>query len=311
MNQGKQKMWIKFWGVRGSLPCPGASTVRYGGNTACIEMRIDGVDRIIIIDAGTGIRDLGNDLLNKNLANGALQADIFLTHTHWDHIMGFPFFAPIYHPRSNLRIFGPVTYEEETLKEVLSGQWTYRYFPVRSEELTSQLEYIDLKEGEYDLGQGLRLITKYLNHPLLCLGYRFEFDGKSICTAYDTEPFINIFSSDPNQSNFDLQLFKEGERATFEENQRIERFVSDADLLIFDAQYTQEEYERQHVGWGHSAIEYGLDLASRNGVKRLALFHHDVQRSDQQLDEISQAIFSTDNALVDAFFAREGMIVHL
>jgi len=311
MNHAKHKMWIKFWGVRGSLPCPGASTVRYGGNTACIEMRIEGIDRLIIIDAGTGIRDLGSHLMNKELAEGSLQADIFLTHTHWDHIMGFPFFAPMYHPRSKLRIFGPVTYEEETLQEVLSGQWTYRYFPVRREELTSHVEYIDLKEGEYDLGQGLRLVTKYLNHPLLCLGYRFEYEGKSICTAYDTEPFFNLFSPDPNQSNFDAVLYEEGERATVEENQRLERFVAGADLLIIDAQYTQDEYEHNHIGWGHSSIEYGLDLARRNAVTRLALFHHDMQRSDQQLDEISQAIFSNENNAFDAFFAREGMIVHL
>ncbi|MEJ2040645.1 MAG: MBL fold metallo-hydrolase [Desulfosarcinaceae bacterium] len=192
-------MRVAFWGVRGSIPCPGADTVRYGGNTACVELLLDNPRRLIIIDAGSGIRELGNTLINaKSPGSDRIEAEIFLTHTHWDHIMGFPFFTPIYLQTTRLTIHGPVTYEEESLEEILSGQWAYRYFPVRHEELTSKVDYIDLKEGSYDLGQGLRLQTKYLNHPLLCLGYRFEFQGKVFCTAYDTEPFSNLFITDPD-----------------------------------------------------------------------------------------------------------------
>jgi phosphoribosyl 1,2-cyclic phosphodiesterase len=282
--------------------------MRYGGNTACLELRVDTLDRLIIIDAGSGIRELGDALLAENTGK-PLNADIFITHTHWDHIMGFPFFAPIYVPSTQLRIHGPVTYEEESLKEVLRGQWTYRYFPVRHEELSSQVTYIDLKEGEYDLGQGLRLKTKYLNHPLLCLGYRFEFGGKVLCTAYDTEPFSNLFSSDPNDPAYDPVMAREGQEAAESENRRIEEFIRGADLLIYDTQYTQAEYTRGKEGWGHSPIEYAVASACRNKVKRVALFHHDVQRSDAQLDALERPYVSNPGTRI--FFAREGMQVVL
>ena len=305
-------MNIKFWGVRGSIPCPGKTTAKFGGNTACVELYIENLDRRIIIDAGSGIRELGNKLIGNGNGNGRLTAEIFLTHTHWDHIMGFPFFAPIYLPSSEIKIYGPVTYEEETLKDVLSGQWSYRYFPVRHEELSARIEYIDLKEGEYDLGQGVRLRTKYLNHPLLCLGYRFEFKGKILCTAFDTEPYTNVFCTDPNDPGFDAEMAKEGELAAAEENLRMERFIQGADLLIYDAQYTLAEYEQSHLGWGHSPIEHVLEAARRSEVKQLALFHHDVLRTDEQLEVMQKGycVLSNDGDL-KCFFAREGQEISL
>lgn len=303
-------MRIKFWGVRGSIPCPGPNTVRYGGNTVCMEMRLP-EDRLIIIDAGSGIRELGNALMADDFTRGPIQADIFLTHTHWDHIMGFPFFTPIYLPSSQLKIHGPVTYEEETLKDVLSGQWTYRYFPVRLEELCSQVSYVDLKEGRYDLGQGLKLKSQYLNHPLLCLGYRFEYEDKVLCTAYDTEPFRNVFITDPQDPAFDPVMAAEGEQAVAAESRRIESFIRGADLLVFDAQYTQTEYDNERVGWGHAPIEYAIDVARRNEVKRLALYHHDVQRTDDQMDALQAFYSRQNNNGTEVFFAREGMEIIL
>ena len=180
-------MKIKFWGVRGSIPCPGPQTVKYGGNTSCLELRFMNPERRIIIDAGTGIRELGNYMMTHDLPKGPIVAEIFLTHTHWDHIQGFPFFAPIYIPGTKLRVYGPVIYhEDETIENVVGGQLAYRYFPVRQEELAAEIEYIDLSESRLDLGDGIMLTTKYLNHPLLCLGYRFEYRGKVFCTAYDS-----------------------------------------------------------------------------------------------------------------------------
>lgn len=305
-------MKIRFWGVRGSIPCPGPNTVKYGGNTSCIEMQLEGINRRIIIDAGSGIRELGNKMVAEDLKKGPLTADIFLTHTHWDHIMGFPFFVPIFIPGTKLKIYGPVTYEDETLKGVLSGQWTYRYFPVRHEELSSDIEYVDLKEEKTDLGQGLILITKYLNHPLLCLGYRFEYQGKVFCTAYDTEPFRNVFSTDPKDPSYDEAMAVEGELVAKEENERIENFCRNADLLIYDTQYTQKEYDAGKKGWGHSTIENAIDIAKRNGVKRLALFHHDPLRSDDELDNLSRQYCSSQpDSKVDIFFAREGMQISI
>ena len=304
-------MRIKFWGVRGSIPSPGVDTVRYGGNTACLELYIEELDRLIIIDAGSGIRQLGNHLLDTHSDGTPIKAEIFLTHTHWDHIMGFPFFTPIYMPTSQFTIYGPVTYDEEPLKEVLSGQWTYRYFPVRHDDLSSEVSYVNLKEGEYDLGEGLKLKTKFLNHPLLCLGYRFEFMGRIFCTAYDTEPFRNLFCCDPTDPNYDAETASQGEEAAQEANGQIGQFVQGADLLIYDTMYTKEEYERSRIGWGHSYMEHAIDIAERNQVKRLSLFHHDIQRTDDQLDALAEKYCRPPGGDTEIFFAREGMVIDL
>jgi len=305
-------MKTKFWGVRGSIPAPGPNTAKYGGNTLCIELRFGDAERLIILDAGTGIRELGNHLLANDLKRGPINTQIFLTHTHWDHIMGFPFFAPIYIPTTTLEVYGPVTYEEDTLEKVVGGQLTYRYFPVRQAELASKIQYTALKEWRVDLGDGIVLTTKYLNHPLLCLGYRFEYEGKLLCTAYDTEPFHNVFSTDPNDASYDEAIAREGERVAEEENRRVEEFFADADLLIHDTQYTQDEYEAGKVGWGHSPYEHAIAAARRSRVKRLALFHHDPIRTDAQIDELAEKYCAPRNTGdMEVFFAREGMEVEI
>lgn len=305
-------MKIKFWGVRGSIPCPGPNTVKYGGNTLCLELRFEDSDKIVIVDAGTGLRDLGDYMMSHDHTSGPMEADIFLTHTHWDHIQGFPFFTPIYVPQTTLRVYGPVTYEEKSLKEVVGGQWMYRYFPVRQDELSSKIEYIDLKECTFDLGSGIKITTKYLNHPLLCLGYRFEHRDRVFCTAFDTEPFQNLFSNDPDDPAYDEAVIEEADLAAKEENERVDRFFSGADLLVHDTQYTEEEYESSKVGWGHSSIEYAVAAAKRSGVKRLALFHHEPVRTDAQIDELSKKYCDPDySGDVEVFFAREGTEIEL
>lgn len=303
-------MILKFWGVRGSIPSPGPNTVKYGGNTLCLELRLPDQDRLIIFDAGSGIRELGDSLSAGNGNKGCLNADIFLTHTHLDHILGLPFFAPIHNPGTRLKIYGPVTCEEDPLEEVIGGQLSYRYFPIRQHELGADIEYIDLKEGKYNLGRGVTLIAKYLNHPLLALGYRVEYRDKVLCTAYDTEPFYNVFCTDPSASSFDEALASEGGRAAREENRRMEEFFKDADLLIHDGQYTQSEYESAKRGWGHSPIEYVVEAAKRAKVKRLAICHHDPLRTDFQLDELSQVYGNEEYAGdMKIFFGREGQEV--
>ena len=303
---------IKFWGVRGSIPSPGTDFVKYGGNTLCVELRLKDLNRLIIIDAGSGLRLLGNQLMGRQVSAEPLRIDIFLTHTHLDHILGFPFFAPIFHPDTRLTIHGPVTCEEDSLETVLGGQLSYRYFPVRQAELAAKIAYVNLKEGRFDLGDGIGLTTKYLNHPLLCLGFRFEYGGKICCTAYDTEPFQNLFISDPHDPAFDANMAHEGLAAARDENRRMQEFFADADLLIHDAQFTQQEYDASKRGWGHSPLEYAIKSAMRSSVKRLALFHHDPMRTDAQLDALAKLhCNSQDKNSTEVFFAREGMQVEL
>lgn len=305
-------MKIKFWGVRGSIPTPGPDTVKYGGNTLCLDLSFRNSERRIIIDAGSGMRQLGDSLISNKQNNGHLKADIFLTHTHLDHILGLPFFAPIYNPGTKLKIYGPVTCEEASLKDVIGDQFSYRYFPVRQNELAAAIEYIDLKEGSYDLGDGVKLLAKYLNHPLLSLGYRIEYRGKIICTAYDTEPFYNIFCTDPTHPSYDEILAVEGELAAREENLRMEEFFNGADLLIHDGQYTRMEYESGKKGWGHSPIEDVVESASRSEVKCLGFCHHDPLRSDAQIDKLAEKYCSEGFAGdMEVFFAREGMEVEI
>ena len=277
---------VTLWGVRGSIPCPGTETVKYGGNTSCLEVRFEPAGRLIIIDAGSGIRELGNSLLKNDLPRGSINAEIFVTHTHWDPIMGFPFFAPIYIPGTRLKVHGPVTYEEDTLDKIVGGQLTYRYFPVLQSELAADIQYFQLKECTLDLGDGITLKTKYLNHPILNLGYRFEYEGRVFCTAYDNEPFRNVFGGDPNSSGYDEAVAQEGEIAAQEENEKILQFFSGAHVLIHDTQYVHSEYAPSKIGWGHSTYEWAINAAHKAGVERLIGFHHDPLRTDVQLDRL-------------------------
>lgn len=299
-------MKIKFWGVRGSIPCPGPDTMKYGGNTSCIELRFEDLERLIIIDAGSGIRQLGDYVLANDLPNGPIRTEIFLTHTHWDHILGFPFFTPIYIPGTKLKVYGPSTFEEDKLIDVIGGQLAYRYFPIRQAELASEIEYLDLKEDSLDLGDGITVVTKYLNHPVSCFGYRFEYKNKVFCTAYDTVPFRNVFCTDPDDPSYDEAMACEGELVAAEQNQRIEEFMKNADFIVHDAQYTREEYESSRLGWGHGSFEQAIATAKRAGVKRMALFHHDPARIDAQIDMLTAKYCdSAYTGDMEVFFARE------
>ncbi|MCP4686575.1 MAG: MBL fold metallo-hydrolase [Desulfobacterales bacterium] len=304
-------MRARFWGVRGSIACPGPDTVIYGGNTACIELRVGPTDRLLIIDAGSGIRPLGDHLIRSDLPKGLINTEIFLTHTHWDHIMGFPFFTPIYIPGVKLKVYGPVTYEEDPLDHIVGDLLRYRYFPLRHSELSAEIEYHQLGECRIDLGDGITLMTKFLNHPLLCLGFRFEYEDKVFCTVYDTEPFRNIFPTDPNSPDYDPTAAAEGDKAASEANEKIIDFARNADVLVHDAQYTRDEYLASREGWGHSSFEHAIDTAIRANARKVVLFHHDPVRTDKELRALENhhRALSADKHDIEIIAAKEGMVL--
>ena len=299
---------VKIWGTRGSIPCPGKDTVIFGGNTSCLEIRAD--NKLVIVDLGTGLKPLGDWLMANEAKKGPIDADIFITHTHWDHIMGFAMFTPLFLPSSCLRIRGPVSYEDDTLEQIIGAQLSYRYWPIRVSELSARIEYDQIKETSLDLGDGLWVTTKYLNHPILCLGYRFEYKGKTIVTAYDNEPFRNLFPTDPSDPSYDEDVALEGDLAAKEENEKLLRFFKSADVLIHDSQYTAEEHKK-HLGWGHSSYEHAINSAVKSRVKKLIMFHHDPNRSDDQLEQLEKDYQNriAGKTSLQIMMAREGMLI--
>ncbi len=307
-------MKVRFWGVRGSIPTPGPETVKYGGNTACIEVRLDD-GRIIIIGAGSGIRALGNKLVFEDMKKGPLDIDLFLSHTHWDHIMGFPFFTPIFIPGNKIRVHGPVNIGDEDLEKIVAGQMSYNYFPVKADELAADITYRVLKEETFNLYDDVKVTTIILNHPIIDLGYRIEADNSVLVTVYDHEPYRNLFEGSDDEDEFDEIARIEGEKAAKINNLRVTRFMKNADLLIHDAQYTNKEYLDSKIGWGHSPMEHVVYTGIKAGVKRLALFHHDPTRKDIELDKLERIIKNRVSKIkstnIEVFFAREGQEILL
>lgn len=259
-------MQVRFWGTRGSIATPGGATLRYGGNTSCVEVTSDsGVT--ILIDAGTGASALGRALIEQGRA---ARGTILISHTHWDHIQGLPFFAPLFIAGNAWNIYGPRTLGQ-SLKDVLAGQMDYAYFPVTLNAFAADVQFHEVVEGAFAIGD-VRVTTQYLNHPALTVGYRLEVDGASVVYASDHEPHS------PHAGEGQIKRAESGDMAHIE-------FLRDADLVIHDAQYTASEFPGK-LGWGHSSIEYAVDVASAANVRRLALYHHDPARTDDAVDAL-------------------------
>ena len=263
-------MRVRFWGTRGSLPVPGPDTIRYGGNTSCVEVESDS-GTLVVIDCGTGVRRLGSALAAEDPA--ARAGAILISHTHWDHIQGFPFFAPLFVPGSEWDVYGPRGLGE-SLRDTLAGQMQYTYFPITLDAMGAEIRYHSLVEGSFRIGD-VQVRTRYLNHPALTLGYRLEADGASVAYACDHEPFQR------EAARGDVELGGK-DRAHVD-------FVRGVDLLIHDAQFTAEEYSSR-VGWGHSSVEYALRVADEGQVGSLAFTHHDPARSDDELDAMVESL---------------------
>jgi len=269
--------FVKFWGVRGSIACPGPETARYGGNTSTLEVRCG--DRLIICDAGTGLRYLGNEVAKQ----GPLDTDIFLTHSHFDHICGLPFFAPLFSPANKIRVWaGHLSSAKMTVKRVLEDMMVSPLFPVPPEIFAADVSYNDFNAGEtLTLGAGINIRTTELNHPANATGYRIEFGGKSICYLTDTQHVID-------------QL-----------DQNILDLAEGTDLMIYDSTYTDEEFPARS-DWGHSTWEEGVRLANAANAKMFVVFHHDPDHTDGFMDRVAKDV---EKARPGSVVAQEGMIL--
>ena len=281
-------MYVKFWGTRGSIAAPGDRTARFGGNTSCTEVRAaDGT--VIVLDCGTGARELGLQLTQT--LRPPIHLHLFIGHTHWDHIQGFPFFVPAFIPGVELNVYAPLGFQQ-SLEEAMAGQMEYSYFPVKLRDLRSRIHFTELEEGFFRVGDVL-VETQYLNHTAPTIAYRMTNGGATIAYVTDHEPFWK-----PEEGI----LHHPGD-------QRHVAFMKGADLVIHDAQYTEDEY-RQRVGWGHSTADYAVDVAMAAGARRVALFHHDPTHDDaamERLEARAKARAEAAGSRMEVFAAREGL----
>lgn len=290
-------MKVKFWGVRGSIASPGPKTVRYGGNTTCIEIRTDN-NELIILDAGTGIFPLSQTLLSEL----PVTANVLITHSHWDHIQGLPFFIPNFIPGNTLRLHGsfdPVS--GKGVEQVMSVQLQYSYFPVREAEMKARIEYVTLAPNQtFQLGSAT-VTPCLLNHPVINLGYRIDCNGKSVFFTGDHEPPYNIY--EPGDEGFaEYQVFVD------EKNLAIDAALDGVDVLIADCSYTDAEYPAKK-GWGHGTFSTSIQSARKAGAKILYCTHHEPTRSDDALEAAFKDAIDTNANVASALdirLAREG-----
>lgn len=265
---------VKFWGVRGSIACPSPHHIKYGGNTSCIEVTA-GSHRLIL-DAGTGIRGLGQTYMKDDVSH----IHILLTHTHWDHINGFPFFVPAYDPRRSLHIMAGHLRGEEGIQNVLAAQMDNPMFPVPLSAMQAKMRFEDFEAGtSFDIYDDVHVRSAQLNHPNGATGYRIEHAGHSICYVTDTEHV-------PGKMD-----------------QNILKLIEGADMVIYDSTYTEEEFPSK-IGWGHSTWNEGVKLCREAGAKSMAIFHHDPEHTDDFMDKLGEIAKAEWDG---TFVAREGV----
>jgi phosphoribosyl 1,2-cyclic phosphodiesterase/CheY-like chemotaxis protein len=296
---------IKFWGVRGSIPVPGQATIGYGGNTTCVEVRTNG--DIIVLDAGSGIRELGI-ALEKEFGSAPINLTLLLTHTHWDHIQGLPFFLPAYKAKNSIRVLG---YEgaRAGLATILAAQMEVPFFPVSWSDLPGTIKIQELKKMAFSIGK-VRVRSKFLNHPGICAGYRLFTKEGSIAFLPDNEPFeplkLKLAKRDGTHPH------RARAQAAVQRSKLVE-FLKDTDVLILDAQYTDEKYQ-EHIGWGHGALSRVVSLALEARAKKLFLFHHDPTHDDHKIDEMlerARLLVVESGRKLEVEAAREGAEIWL
>ena len=281
MSKMQNQFTVRFWGVRGSIACPGPETVRYGGNTSCIEMQIAG--QRLIFDGGTGLRVLGQSLLRET----PLEGHLFFTHSHWDHIQGFPFFVPAFIKGNKFNIYGAIAPNGSTIEQRLNDQMLHPNFPVPLQIMGADLTFCDIAIGETVQLGDVVVENALLNHPGEAVGYRVTWNGHSVAYVSDTEHFTDRL------------------------DEHVLWLSNEADLLIYDSTYTDEEYhsdKSSKVGWGHSTWQEAVKVAKAANVKKLVIFHHDPLHSDSFMDQIQE---DTAKAFPNSVVAWEGLEIDL
>lgn len=290
--QALQPVYVQFWGTRGSCATSGTKTVRYGGNTPCTEIRIGGVP--LIIDCGTGLRELGVKL-TQEFSGRPIEGHIFVGHTHWDHIQGFPFFTPLYNPRNKFDVYS-LHGANSSLRSIFGESMALDYFPIPLSSLACKLNFIEMV-GSVDIGVA-KVSFQHLNHPGVCIGFRIETQGKVITYLSDHEDFGRLGGDSEMSRRYDAAILD---------------FARGSDLLIRDSQYTEEEYATRK-GWGHSSYGDVARFAVAAGVKLLALFHHDPSHTDEMMDanvKSCRAIIAQAGSKAECFAAWDGQRIDL
>lgn len=260
--EGADDFEVTFWGIRGTLPRPGNLSIKYGGNTSCVSVRLS-KERLFIFDAGSGIKELSDHIMATR--KGKFKANLMISHPHWDHINAFPFFVPLYIPGNEISLYGPSQGAAHSLRKIMADQMDGTYFPVTLNEFSAKVSYDDLVQGSCVI-DGVKVRTMLLSHPGNCLGYRIDHGGRCFCYITDNELF-------PEDSQYYSEDFR----------QRLINFISGADILVHDTTYFDEEYPKK-VLWGHSCVGLVAKLAHDADVKRWYLFHHDPDHSDADVE---------------------------
>ncbi len=297
-----QPIRLKFWGVRGSIPTPGKGTLHYGGNTSCVELNFPGKP-LFILDGGSGIRELGKELLKSP---EPVKGYIFISHFHWDHIQGLPFFKPAFKPGNHFTFFG-CDEPHLQLKDLFSLQMKPSFFPLAIEDMLATIEFKPILQTELEV-EGVVIKTIFLNHPGYALGYRFEFAGKSLVYISDNEPFVENHSPITAEQQATDSIEDRFESYVENKEENLVSFLKDCDLLIHDTQFLPEEYQEK-ITWGHSPYHYTVDLAVKSGAKKLVLFHHDPDHDDRTIElilELSRRRLEEKGCNIPCIAAREG-----
>jgi phosphoribosyl 1,2-cyclic phosphodiesterase len=275
-------MRVRFWGVRGSTPTPQAENMRYGGNTSCVEVRVG--EQLYIFDCGTGFRVLGQQLQDESGEKKLpLSAHVFVSHFHWDHIQGIPFFRPLY-DRADSQFLFHCSSRTRSLKQVMDEQMASPYFPVNLSQMQAQQKFYDIDAGRLNLEDGVQIQTSWLNHPQGCMGFRMEAKDGVLVYATDNEPGDAAF------------------------DKSVRKLAEGADVLIYDAQYLPEEYAAEKRGWGHSHWREAVNVVMESGAKELVLFHHDPDHTDVVIDKI---VDDARNYYPKVRAAAEGMEIRI